>query len=48
MGLHLTPSGKKMVRNAEQTAMRTEEDATVRLSAAERTTLMHLLKKIYG
>jgi len=48
MGLHLTPSGKKMVRNAEQTAVRTEEDATARLSAAERTTLIHLLKKIYG
>jgi DNA-binding MarR family transcriptional regulator len=47
-GLHLTPPGKKMVRNAEQTAVRTEEDATARLSASERTTLMHLLKKIYG
>jgi len=47
MGLHLTPSGKKMVRNAEETAVRTEEDATARLSTAERTTLMHLLKKIY-
>ena len=48
MGLHLTPSGKKMVRNAEQTAVRAEEAASARLSAAERTTLMHLLKKIYG
>ena len=48
VGLHLTPSGKKMVRNAEQTAVRAEADASARLSAAERTTLMHLLKKIYG
>jgi DNA-binding MarR family transcriptional regulator len=47
MGLHLTPSGKKMVRSAEQTATRIEEDATTRLNAAERKTLMQLLKKIY-
>ena len=48
LGLHLTPSGKKMMRNAEQTAARTEEAASARLSAAERTSLMNLLKKIYG
>ena len=48
LGLHLTPSGKKMMRNAEQTAAQTEENATARLSAAERTTLMQLLKKIYA
>jgi DNA-binding MarR family transcriptional regulator len=47
MGLHLTPSGRKMVRNAEQTAARIEEDATTRLSASERKVLMQLLKKIY-
>jgi len=47
MGLHPTPSGKKMARSAEQTAARIEEDATARLSASERKTLMHLLKKIY-
>lgn len=47
MGLHLTPSGKKMTRSAEQTAARIEEDATARLSASERKTLMQLLKKIY-
>jgi DNA-binding MarR family transcriptional regulator len=47
MGLHLTPSGKKMARSAEQTAARIEEDATARLSATERKTLMQLLKKIY-
>lgn len=47
VGLHLTPSGRKMARNAEQTASRLEADATARLSASERKTLMQLLKKIY-
>jgi len=47
MGLHLTPSGKKMVRKAEKTAALIEEDATARLSASERKTLIQLLKKIY-
>jgi DNA-binding MarR family transcriptional regulator len=48
LGLHLTPAGKKMMRNAEQTAARAEQTASAHLSAAERTTLMHLLKKIYS
>lgn len=48
MGLHLTPAGKKMMRKAEQTAAQLEEAATARLSAAERTTLMRLLQKIYA
>jgi DNA-binding MarR family transcriptional regulator len=48
VGLHLTPSGKKMMRNAEQTAARIEDGAASRLSAAERATLMQLLKKIYS
>lgn len=47
MGLHLTPSGKKMVRSAEQTATDIEKDVTAHLSATERKTLMRLLKKIY-
>jgi len=47
MGLHLTPAGKKLVRQAEQTATRLEEEATARLSAGERRTLMQLLRKIY-
>jgi DNA-binding MarR family transcriptional regulator len=47
MGLHLTPAGKKLVRNAEQTATDIEKEATARLSATERKTLMQLLKKIY-
>lgn len=48
MGLHLTPTGKKMMHKAEQTAAQLEEAATARLSAAERTTLMRLLQKIYA
>lgn len=47
MGLHLTPSGQKMMRQAEQTAASLEQEATSRLSTAERRTLMKLLKKIY-
>lgn len=47
-GLHLTPAGHKMMRQAEQTAASLEQEATSRLSAAERRTLMKLLKKIYA
>ncbi len=48
MGLHLTPAGKKLVRQAEETVTRLEEDATSRLSATERRTLIQLLRKIYA
>lgn len=47
MGLHLTPAGRKMARQAEVTAFELEEAATARLSPAERSTLMQLLRKIY-
>ena len=47
MGLHLTPAGRKMMKQAEVTAFELEEAATARLSAAERKTLMQLLQKIY-
>jgi DNA-binding MarR family transcriptional regulator len=47
MGLHLTPAGRKMMKQAEVTAAELEEAATARLSAAERKTLMQLLRKIY-
>ncbi|MEK9802121.1 MAG: MarR family transcriptional regulator [Curvibacter sp.] len=47
MGLHLTPAGRKLVKQAEVTASELEEAATSRLSAAERKTLMALLRKIY-
>lgn len=47
MGLHPTPEGQKMMRDAEITAAELETETTARLSAAERKTLMQLLKKIY-
>jgi len=47
MGLHLTPAGKKMIGQAEATAAELEAGATARLSAAERKTLIRLLRKIY-
>lgn len=48
MGLHLTSSGVKLMRAAEQTAFELEKDATPRLTSAERKTLMKLLQKIYN
>lgn len=47
MGLHLTPAGRKLVKQAELTASELEDAATSRLSQAERRTLMQLLRKIY-
>lgn len=47
MGLHPTPTGQKMMRDAEITAAQLEVETTSRLSAAERNTLLRLLKKIY-
>lgn len=47
MGLHPTPAGQKMMQDAEKTAAQLELATTSRLSAAERKTLMQLLKKIY-
>ena len=46
-GLHLTPMGQTLMRDAEQTASELEAQATSRLSANERKTLMRLLQKIY-
>ena len=47
VSLYLTPDGQSMLRAAEETATRLEQDAAPRLSAAERKTLMRLLQKIY-
>lgn len=47
MGLHLTANGETMMRDAEKTAAQLELEATSRLTAAERKTLVLLLKKIY-
>ncbi|MGH8820481.1 MAG: MarR family winged helix-turn-helix transcriptional regulator [Rhodoferax sp.] len=46
-GLRLTEAGQKLMRDAEQTASELEAQATSRLSATERKTLMRLLQKIY-
>jgi len=47
MGLHLTPTGQKLMQNAEQTAASLEAEVAGRLTATERKTLMRLLQKIY-
>ena len=46
-GLHLTAQGQTLVAHAEVTAAELEREATARLTAAERRTLMRLLQKIY-
>lgn len=47
MGLHPSGKGREMMRDAEQTASKLEQDATRQLTAAELKTLLRLLKKIY-
>jgi DNA-binding MarR family transcriptional regulator len=47
MGLHLTPSGQKLMRDAERTATELETEIAGRLTPAEQRTLLKLLKKIY-
>lgn len=47
MGLHPTPQGLKLMREAEKAAAELENQATGRLTAAERKTLMRLLQKVY-
>jgi len=47
IGLHLTTDGRKMMRDAEASARDLEDRVASPLTAAERDTLMMLLKKIY-
>jgi len=47
IGLHLTPDGKRMMRDAEATVRDLEDSAASRLTAEERQTLMTLLRKLY-
>ena len=47
MGLHLTPGGQKLMREAERTAAQLEGEVGSRLSATELKTLLKLLKKVY-
>lgn len=47
MGLHLTPRGQKLVRDAEKTAAALETEVGARLTSSELQTLLRLLKKVY-
>ena len=47
MGLHLTASGQKLVRDAERTAAALEADVAGRLTSTELRTLISLLQKVY-
>jgi DNA-binding MarR family transcriptional regulator len=48
VGLHLTATGQKLMRDAERTAVELESEAVAsRLSASEAKTLIRLLKKVY-
>jgi DNA-binding MarR family transcriptional regulator len=47
VGLHVTATGQKLMRDAERTAIELEAEATSRLSAGEVKTLIRLLKKVY-
>jgi DNA-binding MarR family transcriptional regulator len=47
MALRLTPTGEKLMRNAERTAAQLEAQVAAKLSPAQARTLIELLKKIY-
>ena len=47
LGIHLTPAGQKLMREAEKTAAALEQDVGDRLTAAELKTVIRLLKKVY-
>ncbi|WP_208512954.1 MarR family winged helix-turn-helix transcriptional regulator [Variovorax paradoxus] len=47
VGLHLTPAGEALVGEAEQAVIQLELDASARLNARERETLIKLLQKVY-
>ncbi len=47
LGLHLTPDGQELMRQAEKVAFELETEAASALSADERKTLIHLLRKVY-
>ncbi len=47
VGLHLTQAGEELVREAEKAVVQLEQDASAKLTARERETLIRLLQKIY-
>lgn len=46
-GLHPTPAGQKLTRQAERTAAELERDVADRLTPGEQKTLLRLLRKVY-
>ena len=46
-GLHATPAGTKLMRQAERTAAELEAEVAKRLSPSEQRTLLRLLRKVY-
>ena len=47
VGLHVTAPGRKLMQQAEQTALELEAEVAARLSAGEAKALIRLLRKIY-
>ena len=47
IGLYLTDAGSQLMVQAEKTASELELDASSRLTAAEKKTLLRLLQKVY-
>ncbi len=47
-GLHLSPAGHELHAQAQATATGLETEAVTRLTAAERQTLIRLLRKVYA
>jgi DNA-binding MarR family transcriptional regulator len=47
VGLHLTVSGRKLLRDAERVATDLEREVASALTQAEQRTLLRLLKKVY-
>jgi DNA-binding MarR family transcriptional regulator len=47
MGLHPTPEGSALMRQAEQAATDLEIECSLRLTAVQRKTLLDLLQKIH-
>ena len=47
MALHLTPEGNALMEQAEATAYDLEQEATSRMTATQRATMIRLLKMVY-
>ena len=47
LGLHLTPDGARLMREAESTAAQLEAEVAAKLTSAESQMLIRLLRKVY-